>query len=313
MALDYVANSAARALVTGRSAVVGAIVHDITDPYFSAVVRGLQDDAAAKGLVVLVGNDDRDATKLERYLNDDAEPDAGRRRAGGRPAARPGELLARRQAVQRLRDQGVPVAAVGRYELDIPYVAVDDAAAVELAVTHLLELGHRRVAFVGGSLNSTTVEDRHAGYVTALDRAGVPTDDALVVQTPMTLEGGAEPPSGWSLGGRFTAVFCATDEIAFGVVSGLRRRGLRVPADVSVVGMDDVSMSAHSDPPLTTIHVPDRALGTAAWHLLCASERVRGPTRAASPATWWSARPRRRRTAAGTMYRPRALSSRKEG
>ena len=67
--------------------------------------------------------------------------------------------------MERLRAAGVPVAAVGRYELDIPHVAVDDAAAAECAVTHLIELGHTRIAFVGGPLDSTTVEDRHNGYV----------------------------------------------------------------------------------------------------------------------------------------------------
>jgi LacI family transcriptional regulator len=275
--LNYVTNFAARALVTGRSSIVGAIVHDITDPYFSAVVRGLQDEAAAEGLVVLVGNDDREAAKLELYLTMMlSQKPAGVVLVGGEvhdAAAR----LPVAQAVQRLRSQGVPVAAVGRYELDIPYVAIDDAAAVETAVTHLLQLGHRRIAFVGGSRNSTTLVDRHAGYVAALNHAGVPVDESLVVQTPMTLTGGAEAVERLIESGvAFTAVFAPSDEMAFGVVSGLRRLGLRVPADVSVVGMDDVSMAAHADPPLTTISVPARELGTAAWRLLMRGE-VDGP------------------------------------
>jgi DNA-binding LacI/PurR family transcriptional regulator len=267
--LHYVANSAARALVTGRTEIIGAIVHDITDPFFSAVVRGLQDAAVANGLVVLIGNDDRDAGKLQRYLTMMvSQKPAGVVLVGGQ-LREPAATLRVAQAVQQLRDQGVPVVAVGRYELDIPHVEIDDASAAKQAVTHLLELGHRRIAFVGGPLNSTTVEDRYAGYVAALSHAGIPVADDLVMQTAMTLAGGtsgAERLIAWGV--RFTAVFAASDEVAYGVVSGLRAGGLSVPAEVSVVGLNDVPMSAHTDPPLTTIHIPARELGSAAWRLL---------------------------------------------
>ena len=267
--LGYVTDFAARALVTGRSALVGAIVHDITDPYFSGVVRGLQDEAVAESLVVLVGNDDRDAAKLESYLTMMlSQKPAGVVLVGGQ-VRDPAKSLRVFQAVERLRAAGIPVAAVGRYELDIPHVAVDDAAAAECAVTHLIDVGHRRIAFIGGPLDSTTVEDRHRGYQAALNRAGIPVEDGLVVQTPMSLTGGSRAADALvARGAGFTAVFAATDEVAFGVISGLRACGLRVPEDVSVVGMDDVPMASHADPPLTTIRVPARELGCSAWRLL---------------------------------------------
>ena len=270
-ALGYVTDFAGRALVTGRSALVGAIVHDITDPYFSGVVRGLQDEAVAAGLVVLVGNDDRDAAKLESYLTMMlSQKPAGVVLVGGQ-VRDPAKSMRIFRAVERLRAEGVPVAAVGRYELDIPHVAVDDASATGEAVAYLIGLGHRRVAFVGGPLDSTTVEDRYRGYVAALGHAGVPVDDTLVVQTPMSLAGGSRAAEELiDRGTPFTAVIAATDEVAFGVISGLRGRGLRVPEDVSVVGMDDVPMASHADPPLTTIRVPSRELGCSAWHLLTA-------------------------------------------
>jgi DNA-binding LacI/PurR family transcriptional regulator len=274
-ALNYVTNSAARALVTGRSEIVGAIVHDITDPFFSAVVRGLQDAAVAAGLVVLVGNDDRDAAKLEGYLTMLlSQKPTGVVLIGGQ-LRDPAATLPVALAVQRMSEQGVPVVAVGRYELDIPHVAVDDVAAAECAVSHLTALGHRRIAFLGGPLNSTTVQDRYSGYSAALMRIGEPLDEQLVIQTPLTLEGGAQAITRLvAAGAPFTAVFCATDEVAFGAMSALRELGLRVPTDVSVAGFNDVVMSAHSDPPLTTIHVPARDLGLAAWRLLV-SDRPR--------------------------------------
>ena len=198
-ALDYVTNSVARALVTGRSAVVGAIVHDITDPFFSGVVRGLQDAAAAEGLVVLVGNDDRDAGKLEAYLTMLlSQKPAGVVLVGGQ-LSDPASVLPVAQAVQRLRGQGVPVVAVGRYELDIPHVTVDDKAAAECAVAHLLALGHRRIAFLGGPLNSTTVQDRFAGYGAALATAAwYSTRNS---SCPRLFSGGRIPGCGSSAGG----------------------------------------------------------------------------------------------------------------
>jgi len=272
-ALNYVTNSAARALVTGRSELVGAIVHDITDPFFSVVVRGLQDAAVADGLVVLVGNDDRDAAKLEGYLTMLlSQKPTGVVLIGGQ-LREPAATLPVALAVQRLREQGVPVVAVGRYELDIPRVAVDDVAGADVAVAHLVELGHRRIAFLGGPLNSTTVQDRYTGYCAALMRVGEPLDESLVVPTPLSVEGGSQAAAGLlAAGAPFSALFAATDEVAFGAISALREHGLRIPADVSVVGFDDVVMSAHSDPPLTTIRVPARELGLAAWRLLRAGE-----------------------------------------
>jgi DNA-binding LacI/PurR family transcriptional regulator len=110
--------------------------------------------------------------------------------------------------------------------------------------------------------------------VAALNRAGIPVEEALVAQAPMTLVGGADAVDRLvGLAIPFTAAFAPNDEMAFGVVSGLRRRGLCVPTDVSVVGMDDVAMAAHSDPPLTTVRVPARELGTAVWRLLMSRDQ----------------------------------------
>ena len=277
-ALNYVTNSAARALVTGRSEIVGAIVHDITDPFFSVVVRGLQDAAVADGLVVLVGNDDRDAGKLKAYLTMLlSQKPTGVVLIGGQ-LRDPAATLPVAQAVQRLREQGVPVVAVGRYELDIPHVAVDDVAAADCAVSHLVAArppAHRL------SRRSPQL-DHGAGPLHRLRRRpharGRAARRAARVQTPLTLEGGSQAIDRLvAAGAPFTAVFAATDEVAFGAISALREHGRRIPFDVSVVGFDDVVMSAHCDPPLTTIHVPARELGLSAWHLLKAGESGAAP------------------------------------
>ena len=271
-ALGYVTDFAARALVTGRSALVGAIVHDITDPYFSGVVRGLQDEAVAEGLVVLVGNDDRDAVKLESYLTMMlSQKPAGVVLVGGQ-VRDPAKSLRVFQAVERLRAEGVPVAAVGRYELDIPHVCRGRCLPPRVrrrpSASTWVTRGSRSSAACSTRRRSRTAIAATRGA----EPRRMPVDDELVVQTPMSLAGGSQAADDAHGRARCRSrpSFAATDEVAFGVISGLRGRGLRVPEDVSVVGMDDVPMAAHADPPLTTIHVPARELGCSAWHLLSA-------------------------------------------
>lgn len=282
--LDYVPNSIARALVTGRSAIVGAVVHDITDPFFNEVVRGLEDAAAASGESVLIGNDDRDSGKLERYLMMMLSHNATGVVLVGGEVRDPAASVRLAHALQLMRNRRIPVVSVGRYELDIPNASVDNGAAAGAAASHLLELGHRRIAFIGGPLNSTTVEDRHAGYATALLRTGIPVNRSLVIETPLSRQGGSQGMVRLlKSGAAFTAVLAANDEVAFGVISALRAAGRSVPDEISVVGINDVPMAAYVDPPLTTIHVPMRELGRVAWELLQRREDATGEVRRELP------------------------------
>jgi DNA-binding LacI/PurR family transcriptional regulator len=155
-----------------------------------------------------------------------------------------------------------------------PSVDVDNEAGAQLAVEHLISLGHRRIGCITNApLAYTAAAARLDGYRAALKAAGIPYDAALVA------EGAFEPSSGHhavvALLERdpagvipFTALFVASDVVALGAIGGLRERGLHVPADVSIVGFDDIALAAYVDPPLTTIHVPARELGLAAGRAL---------------------------------------------
>lgn len=145
---------------------------------------------------------------------------------------------------------------------------------------HLLELGHRRIAFIGGPAGRGDADERHRAYADMLAEAGVPFDARLVAPGNYVESGGlAAMNMLLDRGLPFTAVFAANDDSAYGAMLALHRRGLRVPDDVSVVGFDDVSHSAFSLPPLTTVRQPLRELGREAANAVVALIGERKPPR----------------------------------
>jgi LacI family transcriptional regulator, galactose operon repressor len=173
--------------------------------------------------------------------------------------------------------EGFPIILQGSLpSLDAPSVDVDNRAGARTAVEHLLGLGHRRIGCVTNApLAYTAASERLAGYHDALAAAGVEADPALV------FEGAFDAASGHAAAAQLleaspdvTALFVASDIVAFGAMRAVREAGRRIPADVSVVGFDDIPLARHFDPPLTTIHLPARALGAAAGRALV--ERLAG-------------------------------------
>lgn len=173
----------------------------------------------------------------------------------------------------RLREQGLPIALVNGFvpEVDAPFISNDDAAAVDLAVAHLAGLGHRRIGLAMGPSRYTPsirkISAFHAAmrqHVGGMDAAEV---ESLIETTSFRLEGGAAAAHALVERG-VTAVVCGSDVMALGAVRAIRDRGLRVPQDVSVVGSDDSSLVAFTDPPLTTVRQPVAAMGAAAVHAL---------------------------------------------
>ncbi|WP_306395462.1 LacI family DNA-binding transcriptional regulator [Telluria beijingensis] len=152
-------------------------------------------------------------------------------------------------------------------QLALPTIVLENRAGARTAVEHLLGLGHRRIAFIAGTKRTGQSAERERGYAEALAAAGIAVDPALVVDGAFNQPGGfaatlrllalATPP---------TAIFAANDEMAFGAIDAIASRGLKVPADISVVGFDDVSTASHVFPRLTTMHQPYQALAARAVH-----------------------------------------------
>jgi LacI family transcriptional regulator len=265
-ALGFVRNEPARQLRAGRSRTIGLLVLDAANPFFADVSRGAEEAAAKAGLAVILCNSGQDAAKETSYLNLMAEQRVQ------------GLLLTPVDAdpirLARLVERGMPVVLLDRRADGdgMCSVSVDDVSGGELALTHLLEIGHERVAFVGGPTTIAQVKDRRAGARNALTRAGRDPDSLLCIDTAsMTVAAGRE--AGERLGGlpasrRPTAVFCANDLLALGLLQELIRQGLDVPNDIAIVGYDDIEFAGAAAVPLTSVRQPRHLLGKAAAELL---------------------------------------------
>ncbi|NUW38949.1 LacI family DNA-binding transcriptional regulator [Nonomuraea rhodomycinica] len=166
----------------------------------------------------------------------------------------------------RLNELGLPMVLINGYRSDIDahYISNDDAAGLDMAVSHLVSLGHRRIGLAVGQERFTPTIRKTEGFRRALARyAGITDIEHLVVNTLYTVEGG-QSAAQQLLDRDCTAICCGSDIMAIGAIRGVRQVGLRVPEDVSVVGFDDSPMTAYLDPPLTTVRQPVRDMGLAA-------------------------------------------------
>jgi len=174
-------------------------------------------------------------------------------------------------SLRRLIDWHMPTVMVTRSvpDVQLSYVGNNDVRGMELATEHLIELGHTRIAIIGGSRAISTGRDRLTGYLRALEKHSLPVDRSLIVPCPTNRRGGiAAIAQLLDMDGPPTAAVCLADIVAFGVMLELSRRGLRPGADISVVGHDDVIEAALWHPPLTTVAVQRHAMGVAAASLL---------------------------------------------
>ncbi|MFC0530994.1 substrate-binding domain-containing protein, partial [Phytohabitans kaempferiae] len=179
------------------------------------------------------------------------------------------------QRLRRLRDRGVLVVLLDRRsrQADLCSVSVDDRLGGELAMRHLLESGHRRIAFVGGPHRLEQVRDRYDGAIQAIEDAGLTEEQHLRrYETPAPTVAAGRDAAARILGqprdSRATAVFCANDLLALGVLQGLTRQQVRVPEDIALVGYDDIEFAAAAAVPLSSVRQPRQRLGQTAAGLL---------------------------------------------
>lgn len=262
--LGYVRNVHARHLRVGHSRIVGLLVLDMGNPFFVEVARGAERAARQAGLGVMVCNSNQSAGEEAEYLDLFAE-----QRVRGvllTPADGSG------RTVRDFRRHGIPFVLVDRVGTGGGEcsVSVDDVAGGTLAVRHLTAAGHRRIAFVSGPPHLQQIRDRRAGALAALAESGL-GPDALVELPTETLDVAAGRDAAARLLGlpqRPTAVFCANDLLALGVLQAVFAAGVGVPQDLAIVGYDDIEFAAAAAVPLTSVRQPALALGTLAGELL---------------------------------------------
>ncbi|MDQ7907109.1 substrate-binding domain-containing protein, partial [Phytohabitans sp. ZYX-F-186] len=265
--LGFVPNDAARQLRRGKGRTLGLVVLDVANPFFTDVAKGVEDTTGAAGMAVIFCNSDGNLTKENAYLDLLEE-----QRVQGVLITPIHDASTR---LHQLRDRGVLVVLLDRRsrQPDICSVSVDDRLGGELAMRHLVESGHRRIAFVGGPHRLEQVHDRYHGAIQALTDAGLTEEEHLRrYDTPaLTVTAGRDAAArilGQPKNTRATAIFCANDLLALGALQVLTRQQIRVPHDIALVGYDDIEFAAAAAVPLSSVRQPRQRLGQTAAELL---------------------------------------------
>jgi len=266
--VGYVRNGAARQLRGAPSTIAGCLLLDTANPFFAEVSRGIEDRLTEAGCLLIVGSTDVRVAQENNYLR--MMEELGVRGILVNPAS------SRLDQLVRLSARGTPVVLVDHPQAgaDLCAVAVDDVHGGGVAADHLLALGHRRIAFLSGRAGVRSLRDRREGVRRAMTKAGLDVSSALVdipVPEPCTVEvADAVVDQVLAVSPRPTAVICFNDVVALGQLRGLRRHGIAVPEQMSVIGYDDVQFAEQLSPALTTIRQPKYQLGRAAADLLLA-------------------------------------------
>ncbi|WP_422735125.1 LacI family DNA-binding transcriptional regulator [Micromonospora sp. WMMD729] len=280
--LGYVANPYARTLAGGARSTVGLVVHQVDDPYFAEIAAGVIQLAAEEGLLVQICQSGRDPAYELRQLRHLIAQRVGVILISGSGFDDPKVEAEARAELAAFQEHGGRVAAIGRHALGVDAVLPDNEAGGRALAAHLLDLGHRHIAVAAGSAGLTTVADRLAGVRSALRERGLPPADLAVVHGDFTRDGGrAATERILNEHPRTTAIVALNDAMAMGVLSTLRSRRVPVPARISVVGFDDVSVAADLAPSLTTIRLPLTEMGRTAL-VLALRPRAARPRRRAT-------------------------------
>ena len=260
--LGYVRSEAARSLRAGQSRIIGQLVLDMANPFFADVASGASRAARAAGLRVMLCNSANDPEEEAEYLSLFAE-----QRVRGvlvTPADQTGSDLA------VLRRHQIPFVLVDRVTSGGCSVSVDDVAGGHMAGAHLVEVGHRLIGYVSGPMSLAQCRDRRTGALTALTTAGLPEDALIHVEAERM-----DVASGRDAGRRLlklsripTAVFCANDLLALGVLQSLYAAGVSVPGEMAIVGYDDIELASAAAVPLTSVRQPSAEMGQIAAELL---------------------------------------------
>lgn len=272
--LGYRPNRAARQLRTGQVRVIGLVVPSVANPFWGTFARHLEGAALAEGYHVLLCNSERRPDRERSYIDE--------LWADGIRGVVLCSSLPSLDHVLPLVTKGLSMVAFDRTAQagdppSLVNISVDNVVGAEMATRHLLALGHRRLAFVSGSLGSVNRKERHRGFHDALETAGIDPVEAIICPDASAQPFGDLDAAGLGrsaaqelmrLDDPPTAIIAINDMCALGVCAGVRDSGRQVAADVSVVGFDDIVLADLASPPLTTVRQPLPEMAAAAFHHL---------------------------------------------
>ena len=262
--MGYFPSAAARSLKTNRSHALGVIVSAIDDPFFSEILQGIEEIAQERGYSLLMAASQRDPQREQAIVQDMRE-----RHIDGLIICSASFSAEQRR---KLLEYGIPIVAVNNQAAEEYRYSIyhDDVDGSRQVARHLIDLGHRRIAYLGNPLSGRTTLDRLTGFRQEMDATGLTIPDEYIHEIH-----GGDPEDGLTALNHFlelperpTALFCFNDMLAIGVLNGLQRAGIRVPEDISVVGFDNIVFSAYTNPPLTTLDQPKHYIGAEAARLI---------------------------------------------
>jgi DNA-binding LacI/PurR family transcriptional regulator len=258
---NYFKNVHARRLATGRSDLFGLVISEIANPYFPEIIRGCQAIAWNRGFDVLLCNTENDPERIKAVMRKLRESDV-------RGAAVVTSTVDRGM-VSELTDTGVPVVLCNSDPAGmlVSNICIDYGPGIQKAIQHIVELGHRSAGVIAGPAGNRTAMTIKNALVTGLTARGL--KPVCVLESNYRVDAGASAVREVLSGPQIpTVLFCGNDLIAMGAMSALEESGVRVPEDVSVIGIDDIFFAFLARPPLTTIRVPREQLGIKAFEAL---------------------------------------------
>lgn len=264
--MGYSPDARARSLVMGQTRTVGVVVTTIADPFAAQVVQGIERAAQDNGYTVILctsgAEREREMAAVEMLRSKRVD-------AVIVTSSRVGALYQ-----EHLEHIGVPIVLINNHNEQGRYtysVSVDNLHGGYMATSHLIQLGHQRIAYVSRPADIKSNQERQAGYQQALSQAGLPFDPALIVTGTGRVGGGERAlPQLMALDPPPSAVFCYNDLTAIGLIHAARQHGLSVPRDLSVVGFDDILLASYISPPLTTVAQPMDEMGRRAVQMALA-------------------------------------------
>jgi LacI family transcriptional regulator len=272
--LNYFPNTQARALVSGRSRLLGLIVSEITNPFFPELIQGFEDVAVEHGYEILISSTNYDPERMSLCIRRILE-----RKAEGVAVMTFG---IEEPLLDQLAEREVPLVFVdvGPDRPGVSVLRVDYQHGIRQGVQHLAALGHRDIAFVTGPPRLHSAQSRRTAFRRSLQECGIPVDERWIVEGDHMMEGGMAAAERLLGGKRLpTAIMCSNDMTALGVLHTAYRVGLRVPADLSVIGFDNIHMTEMMIPPLTSIQMSRLELARAAVSALRAHVERSSPKR----------------------------------
>lgn len=262
-ATGFYLDSNARSLGSGRSNLFGLIISDITNPFFPELVKSFEDIAVKHGRDVLIANTNYDPERIKLCVTRMLQ-----RKVDG-VAIMTSEMD--EGLIEIFNRKQIPLVFLdgGTLNHGLSSVSINYSAGVEMAVSHLLELGHQSIAFISGPMQLTSARTRYTAFMESSAAGHLKTHPAMIQEGNHRVDGGYQAMQRiLEAGEKPTAVLVSNDLSAIGAIGAIFDYGLRVPDDISVIGFDDIDLGAYTNPPLTTVHLPLPEIAEAAFNAL---------------------------------------------